>query len=572
MTDLSRVRPDRDAIVQQLELSLQGKDTWKDRVISSTGRTLVDLVGAIGAYDQFSIQASLYEAFPESAANKESLYAAANYLGVRYNRKVPALLTASMTAPTPTTFSPFSQFVVNGSFWFNRDAVTLTTVASTVVLYQGAIIETEVTGLGTDFQAYVTPEPNFVVSDIDVLVSINDASIPTFQRGLWTVKDGPGVQHFTLPSGQAIFLFGNSVYGSKPGVNDTVNILYATTFGKDGNNLPVQGRKVYLASDIDVTGVVTSAASQGSNETDAFAYKNITPALFGSFDSSITPSQYKSLPLQFPGVIDAQTFAQREINPKALTWMNNIRVVLLTTTPFSSITWATFITYMTNKTMYKCQFIRKDPVTIVVDVDVDVYCTNYSNLTEVKTQVDRAITELFAPRQGILGFDYYRSDIERAIHAADPNIEYLVLNAPSTDVILSSLNVDAPTLVVGPAGTLPIGVYDYAISVVSTLGGETAPANWSSVTTTDASKKVTLTWPAVTNASQYKIWGRTTGFALGLIATVSGSTLTYIDDGSITPTGSVPVEASIDSYYASLGTLTVRTHFSTRAARLNIDD
>jgi hypothetical protein len=572
MKDLSKIRPDRDDFVEQLEQILATKDSWKDRVVSSTGRTLVDLVAAVGAYSQYSIESAYQEVWPESSKNKESLYAAANFAGVRVNRKSPNRLVAELVSVAPQTIPPFSQFSVNGTFWFNRTPLNLTTTPTEFDLYQGQVVTHTMSGIGVNFQAFVSPETGFAVSDTDVQVYLNGGAIPTIQAGLWTVLGEPGVQQFTLPTGQAIFLFGSEYYGSKPDVNDEVEIVYVVTFGADGNNLPVVNQSINLDDDNSVSGSVISIASEGTNETDPFVYKNITPALFGAFDSAVTPAQYKALPLQYPGVIDAQTFAQREINPKALTWMNNVRVVLLTTVPFTNMQWNAFTAFMQSKTMYKCQLIRKDPVAVPVNVELDVYCANFSDLSDVKTKVEEAIEELFAPRQGILGFDFYRSDIERVVDDADPNIEYLVLKTPSTDVIISSLNVEQPTLTEEGGGTLAAGTYDYAISVVSTLGGETAPANWSSITVTGSGNQVKLDWTAVPNAANYKIWGRVTGSALGLIATVAGNVVTYTDTGAITPSGTVPVEATIDSYYAELGTLTVNTFYSTRPIRIDNND
>lgn len=574
MTELSKVRPDRDALVAQLITALSQKDAWRDRVVSSTGKTLVDFVAAVGAYSQYSIESAYQEVWPESAKNRSSLYAASNFLGVRYNRKAPALMTANVSATAAQTLAPYTQFVVAGTFWFNRTPVALTTSAQQVTLYQGKIVSTSVSGLGTDFQAYVSPETSFTVSDTDVLITINGNAIPSTLRGLWSFVDKPAVQQFTLPSGQAIFLFGNANYGSKPGVNDTVTITYAVTLGADGNNLPVYGQKIALSSgDKTFSGIVATAPQGGANETDAFAWKNITPALSGSFDSAVTPSQYKATPMLYPGVIDAQTFSQREINPKALTWMNNIRVVILPNTPWGDTEWNSFVDFMTDRTMYKCQFVRRDPVPTDVTVELDVYCSNFANLNDIKSRVIASIQDLFSPRQGILGFDFYRFDIEVKAKSSDNNIEYIVLKQPTSDIILSSLNVGAPTVVNNTGGgSITPGPYDYAISAVSTLGGETAPAKWTTINVAAGSSTNVISWDPVANAVSYKVWGRQTGVALGLLGTVLASApLTFTDNGSINPTGTVPVEATIDSYYARLASVTVNMFYSTRSKKLGLE-
>lgn len=571
MTELSKIQPDRDDLVAQLGTSLEGKSAWKDRVVSSTGQTLIDFTAAVGAYSQYSIESAYQEVWPESAKNADSQYAAANYAGLRYNRKQPSRVSVRLSVIVPQTIPAFSQWVINGSYWFNRTALALTTTPTIFALNQGKVVETTVNGLGTDHQAYVTAEKDFVVSNSDVIVEINAGAIPTVFRGLWTLPSQPGCQHFTLPNGACVILFGSDNFGSKPGVNDAVRIRYIVTYGADGNNLGVLDQDCVLVQDPTIKGKAVTASTDGANQTDPFQYKNITPAIFGTHDAAVTPAQYKALPMQYPGVQDAQVYAQREINPKALTWMNNMKVVLLTAVPFSTADWNGFVDFMQTRTMFKCQFVRQDPVPVALNVDIDVYCSNFSNLTEIKNKVITAITALFAPRRGILGFDTYRSDIERVVDFSDKNIEYMVLKNPSTDLVLSSLNVFAPTLTRLAGGTIPAGSYDYGISVVSAFGGETAPANWSTFTTASTGNKVKLDWLSVGNAVSYKVWGRVSG-AYGLLATVPADTLTWTDDGTVTPGVIPPVQSTIASYYPKLGTLNVNCLYSQRPIRIDEEE
>jgi hypothetical protein len=113
-----------------------------------------------------------------------------------------------------------------------------------------------------------------------------------------------------------------------PGTNDLVSITYVVTLGQDGNNIIATNQKIVMDGNTDVSGTPTANATGGGNEPDYIVYKNVTPALFGAFDSAVTGSQYKALPLQYPGVIDARVLSQREVNPYALTYMNVMKVSL----------------------------------------------------------------------------------------------------------------------------------------------------------------------------------------------------------------------------------------------------
>lgn len=562
---LSTVSPDHADIVSQLQTALLTRDSWKDRITSSTGQTLIEFQAAIGAYDQFAIESAFQEVFPESAKNANSIYAAAEFLGVRTNRKIGATVTVSLSSPVNVTIPVYSQFLGGGTFWYNKTALNITSTPATFTLTQGKVVQVSTTGLGTDFQSFVTEEDGFVVHDQDVLVKINNVNQYVTTDGLWTRPSLDGIQNKTLPDGRALLLFGNSLYGSKPTATDIIDITYIVTQGSDSNNLPISGRPVTLDTDPTVTGTFTVLPSGGGSQSPFLVYKNITPALFGSFNSSVTAAQYKRLPLQYPGVIDAQTFAQREVNPKALAWMNVIKVCLLTNTPFSGPQFAAFEDFFLRNTMYSTRIYRQDPIPVNVDIDVDVFCANFSNLSEIKQKVEDALDALFAPRQGIIGLDIYLSDIYDAIEKADANIKYILRRTPTTDIVISSLNVDAPTAtVITSGGTLAPGFYDYAISVVSTLGGETAPLNWTTVEVTVPGSRVSLAWPAVANAANYKVWGRVTPSPLGLITTVGPSTLTYIDTGSVVPTGTIPSQSTVAIYYPRLNSKNVVTKYSTR--------
>jgi hypothetical protein len=86
-------------------------------------------------------------------------------------------------------------------------------------------------------------------------------------------------------------------------------------------------------------------------------------------------------------------------------------------------------------------------------------------------------------------------------------------------------------------GTLAAGTYYYRVSAINAYGETLASAETSQVTTGTTST-VTVNWGAVSGATGYKVYGRTTAGEL-LIATV-GAVTTYIDTGVITPSGALP--------------------------------
>lgn len=89
------------------------------------------------------------------------------------------------------------------------------------------------------------------------------------------------------------------------------------------------------------------------------------------------------------------------------------------------------------------------------------------------------------------------------------------------------------------AGTLGAGTYYYRVAAIDIFGGVTLASTETSLVL-GATGGVNVNWTKVTDAVGYKVYGRSTGAEL-LIAT-AGDVSTYLDGGSITPAGALPVK------------------------------
>ena len=89
-------------------------------------------------------------------------------------------------------------------------------------------------------------------------------------------------------------------------------------------------------------------------------------------------------------------------------------------------------------------------------------------------------------------------------------------------------------------GTVAAGTHWYQVTAIDAAGNSTLPSTATSQVTTGSTSTVTVNWGAVTGAVSYKIYGRTTGAEL-YMATVSAPTTSWIDTGSITPSGTLPL-------------------------------
>jgi hypothetical protein len=96
-------------------------------------------------------------------------------------------------------------------------------------------------------------------------------------------------------------------------------------------------------------------------------------------------------------------------------------------------------------------------------------------------------------------------------------------------------------------GTLTdLTTYYYRVAAVNAQGGTSLASTETSLETGNSganTNTLTVKWAAVTGATSYKVYGRTTGGEL-FMATVAAPTLQFVDTGSITPSGALPTSAT----------------------------
>lgn len=590
---LSDLTADVDQFVQQFQTYLSTKPTWIGNLTTQTSQTLLELISTVGTYAQGRIIRESEDAFAETAQADSAIRSITTMQGLRMARYLPAAMTANLTSTATVSLPPLTQFTCAGNYFFNRAQLTLTAGVSTpVTLYEGKIESYSMNGLGTERQTFVSSQDSFVISDRDVFVQINGTIIPKAYGGLWAFDGLPGYADLTLSDGRLLLQFGNfggtnaqfgtvPQFGTIPGVNDVVTISYPITKGASGNNIVTSGKPVTVTGFPLITGAATANPTDGANDNPVIAYKNVASGGFGTYQSAVTKSQYLATIATYPGIIDAVTQAQREINPGDLRWMNVIRVCALTSPQWMMATDATtikqFTDYCQTVTMYSTYFLWQDPIAVPRAVDLDVYVFNSAEPTQVQQNVINAITNLFAPRPGLLMTNFYSSDLVEAAFNSSPGlISYVNVNSPGGPMIVTAPESPQATYVINSVGgSLAADVYAYGISTTLTDGEVGTPINWvfPQVTATSNTASITLSWPAVYQAQTYTIWGRLAEQGIGKLIDLPANTLTWTDNGSITPTGSLNSSiAQVPIRYNSLQSLTVNVFYAERQQRTDSTD
>lgn len=571
-TTLSTLSVDFNSSKTQLKTLLAATGApWQALIPAETGDAIISLIATVHASAQQNIVRSFQDVFPTTAAADSAIYAAATMQGVRLNRKLPASMTVSIVnnGTVPISVYPYSTFSGANTFWFNRALITVAAGATVAaILYQGLIKTVTLNGLGSANQLWASQESKFYVSDSDTSVTINGNYIPRVTTGLFENK-GIGYFDRTLANGALVTEFGDGVYGSLPGVSDTVVITYAVTNGVSANSVNALNKLIISASFNALTIVATTNPSGGSDENPALKYKNIAAYSFGTFGSAVNKSQYLTTILGYPGVTDAVTFSEREVQGSDPRWMNLIQVSILTASPWLSPDVTNFVNAMYASTGYTSRFNFVAPTQLVSSVSANIYCRPWASLQVAQQKATEAVTLLFASAK--LNYDIAITDITSAIINSYPGIDYCDLVTPTADLVVSTPQIEAPVLTSSSTGgTIPAGSPVYGVGY-TTAATTVYPTKQVYALTSTATSRVTVNFLGVGSALSYQIYGRgAAGWGvIGSVAPIAGvASYSFVDTGSsaiVPPVSTVALNTRVVSYNV-LGTLTLPTFYSSRAS------
>lgn len=571
---LSDATQDFSQFTQQFEAYLSQNPTWVGTLTTQTSQTLIELVAAVGTFMQGSLTRAYENAFAETAQSDDAIRSITQMQGLRMSRKLPAAISVQLTATMHLTLNPMTQFTVGGQYYFNREQLTFEGTPLVAELYEGKVQTFAMNGRGGSHQTFLSAEDAFSVSDHDVRTFVNGTELPKSFGTLWNYEGLPAFADLTTSDGRLLVLFGATKFGTVPVQTDTVVVQYVITRGADGSNVTLVNKPVAVTGVPEVTGVVTSNPAGGSNEQPIQTYKNLASGSFGTYSSAVTKAQYQGTVGVYPGIVDAVTQAQRDINPTALEWMNVIRVAALTSSTWSVTQQQEFLKYMQTVTMYSPRFIWQNPIPVPRDVVVEVYCFNSATLSNMVAVCTKAINDLFAPRPGLLMTDFFGTDLTSAcLKAGRGGISYVLVRNPTEPMIVTLPPSPALTAeLVSGGGTLGSLVYAYGVSSINAVGEEGPPTNWvfPQVQSATPVYGIKLTWLPLNGIVSYKVYGRRAG-AIGLLATISATDpLVFEDNGTIVPSGAPPnAIADIPIRYNSLASLSVKAFHAERQQRMD---
>lgn len=468
---LSTVKPDFESLVLQLQIFLNSRATWSDLLTSSTGETLIEMMAAVGAFNQFAIESAAREGFLSSAVRASSIYAITRMLGVRITRKTPAgtdvTLTRTGDLTYPLVIKRLTQFTVDGRPFFNRSSATFAAgsfVSADLVLYEGQIRTQVIAADSSTFREIYLNEPGFVVSDSDIEVVLTNPMLGTSElwspiiEGIWTANPEDRVYYdATSGDGDVVLAFGDGHSGYLPALGNNINITYAVTLGSTGN-VGGGGLVVALSTNPAIKGVTKNQITGGADEKSPTYYKSTAPYIYKARNRAVTPGDYKAIASSYPGVASVSVQTQRDIAPGDLRWMNVIRLCVLpeNADALTSSEWDVFMKWFESKRHAAVDTQRYDPRKVMADVEVILFLQSPGSPAELVPQVEERIRALFAKDKNTLGRRIAVSDIDRACEL--DLIDYVQIVSPKKDLALLNERGTTDILSYFALGSLKIGV------------------------------------------------------------------------------------------------------------------
>ena len=466
---LSQTKPDFESLVVQLQLFLNSRATWSDLLTSSTGETLIEMMAAVGAFNQFAVEVAAREGFLNTAVRESSIYAITRMLGVRINRKNPAgcdvRLNRLGSAALPLLIPKFTQFIVDGSSFFNRQPIFFNagaSVSDTVKLFEGTVKTQTIAADSTTFREIYLNEPGFVVSNSDVQVELVNNSLgsaelwSTIDDGIWTAGPTDAVYYdSTSGLGDTVLAFGDGYSGRLPGVGHNLVVTYVVTTGAVGNN-GGSNLEIVCPSLPLIQGVTTSAITGGADEKSPSYYKFIAPHLYKARKRAVTPGDYRAIVSSYPGVSSVTVQAQKDIAPGDLRWMNVVRVCVLPEVgdSFSNSEWDAFEEWFDSKKHAAIQIQRYNPTKVTVNIEVMLALNMNAVPEEVVPQVEINIRALFARTFSTLGKRISMFDI---MEAATDDVDYMQIITPTADLVALDIDGKPNPLMYFELGELKVG-------------------------------------------------------------------------------------------------------------------
>lgn len=462
MNPLSSSTVGFEAIAAELMQAFQESAPWSSSLVSNMSTVLADMIAGTHDNNQRYIEFAAREAFLRTAKRNSSIFALVRMLGVQVVRRKSAKVSVQLEndAGTPSIIPSYTRIDVAGKPFYSSKPLVIPARGSLEADLTKGYVRTKqfVTG-DTDLalKEFELGVPGFVVAnhDLKVFTQHPDTGVLTEweeHQGSMFELNSESQKYIasTLGDGDVGLMFGDGNLGRLLPSNHILIVQYIESDGANGNTEDAVGSKVAVPSVAVVTGYSTSTIAGGAAVKDKLYYKKLAPHIFRSRKRMSSKPDYISNIRLYPGVADVTVVPQREAGPEDLRLMNVVKICILPETGSSwggqnpvaadnSPTWREFLVWARDKVRPNTDLVPWNPTPIYIDINVDINVHEGYDVRVVRAEIETAIKNLFAHRQGILGRKFALSDLNDAIKLTTEgerraSIDYYTIRTPIEDI------------------------------------------------------------------------------------------------------------------------------------------
>lgn len=442
---------------------------WSDFNISSFSRNWAELVAYVGDQLMFYMDTQANQAYLRSATIPSFVIDIANQLGYEVPTQQAASGKAQLTFSGPATVDRFFPvFANNVQFITTRSVSSNQAGTIEVSAIQGARFTESFTADGIQSEQFTIQETDIVV-DLEnpnpdlrsPIVTVNGTTYTVVTTLVDSAPNSTDVLRKELPDGRTRFIFGDGIFGRRLVENESVNIIYRTQGGTQGN---------VEAGEIDTLGAVVQNLTSVTNLTpfsggvDRLTLQQIkdrAPLSLRTVAGAVSLPDFADILIaNFPQVLTAKAALNTvdtgiDINVYVLPQADSVTNITDNQVLFNTLT-----DYLERRKVVGTQFLIKDAESINLSLDIEVHLQSDASRDSVEADIREQVAALFdlqtggADEEGI-GFQELVKvsdlfDVLKGIsgisrfeikkHTVIPRVEEIVAS-PNQDFYISKVDV-----------------------------------------------------------------------------------------------------------------------------------
>jgi len=440
---LAANKPDYNQILLQFQNMLEHEDAWRDTIAAGAGQAILRFIAAAVTYTVYASERATQERYAYLARMPSAIYASARSLGVRITRRVPAKVPVSLVRPGSDALvvPAFTAITVGTTKFFNRKAISFgrgNIAPVEAELVQGEVFIDTYNSPGAPLVTYEVGNGEGNISEEDVYLYVDDQEFTRVEEAFFDYgADDRVFYENTMANGNVEVITGTGNFGVMPASNSTIKIRYATTLGVEAMRSTVE-LPVMCPDFPQVTGKsiapITGAIAPRSPEF----YRVNAPHMRAKNKRATSPRDYASVALDYKPVkiFDAKAVGQQDIAPTKKWAIGLIKICPLTEIPMDDTQWLQFSEYLQARAIEGFTVLRENAVPVPIDVRLTMGMHQDFSLEAARLAAISEITDAYAPKQGVLGREFFKDDIStilnRSKHRALANgINWLDVELPT---------------------------------------------------------------------------------------------------------------------------------------------